>query len=385
MDLHNFGKPLTLLCVGLLMSIVAAACSPSAPTAESEPTSAAPNAASGSDAASEPSGSEPEGSILTYSGEDRQERLLDGAAEEGELTWYTSLAGDIVTAMEQGFEAEYPDIDLQVFRASSDDIVTRLTQEAAAGQVRSDVFELSSDSARLLIEQEGIAGDMFYSPEALNVSDRFRVGEGDLTSMAADRISYISFGYGKDAIPTEEVPSTLQDLINPALAGELAITASGTGVRWVGSVLHAMGDEEGEAFLRQLAEQGVQVHGISGSALMELIGQGAAAASPAVFRNHARQLIDDGAPVDWTPVEPVTGNVGYAFLNGETASPHAALLFMDFLLGDGGQQVFSDNLYDSPSGEVDFEVWIPDETFETTEEYGEAFVGWQTLFDKIFG
>lgn len=335
--------------------------------------------------ASEAEAAPADSDILTYTGDDRHDRLLEGAREEATLTWYTSLAGDVVTAMEEALEEKYPDIALEVFRASSDDVAARVLQEAAAGGVRADVFELESDSAREIVQREQVAGAPFYSPEAAEVPDRFKEAEGELTTMAAVRVSYISFGYNESEVAPEAVPEQLEDLLAPELQGQLAITASSTGVRWVGSVLHALGEEEGTSFLQKVADQGIRVHGVSGNALMDMIAQGAEAASPAVFANHARQRIEDGAPVAWTPVDPVTANVGYAFLNGDTDRPHASLLFMDFIMGDEGRQVFEDNLYDSPTESVDFEVWIPDESFESPEEYGEAFTLWQETFDRLFG
>jgi len=45
-----------------------------------------------------------------------------------------------------------------------------------------------------------------------------------------------------------------------------------------------------------------------------------------------------GAPVEWRPLEPVVTTVGSAALVAKAANPHAALLFIDYLLSKEGQQ-----------------------------------------------
>jgi len=57
--------------------------------------------------------------------------LEAGAKKEGSLTWYTSLAGDIVDALANGFKQKYG-IQVDVFRAAEDQLITKAPQEAQA-------------------------------------------------------------------------------------------------------------------------------------------------------------------------------------------------------------------------------------------------------------
>lgn len=331
-------------------------------------------------AAGGPGGEVPE--AFTWEGGDRAAKLEACAAEEGDVTWYTSLAGPVVDEMVGGFNAEYPNIKVDVFRGEQTDVISRVVQENQAQRLQGDVVEVTSDGFRLLVEMGIVAP--FASPSAGNVSERFTITQDGRPVGLGDRTSYVSFAYNTNVIGEADVPHSLQDLLEPALKGKLAITSSTTGVRFVGNVLQAMGDEKGEEFLRQLAAQGVRVEAVSGAALAGLVASGEATASPGIFRNHAQQEVDKGSPIAWTPLEPATANVGYAGVFKGADSPCSGMLFLDFLLGESGGKIYEKLQYPRPDTDLGFDVWVPDETFDSTDDYGKAYEHWSALFDELF-
>jgi iron(III) transport system substrate-binding protein len=332
------------------------------------------NSSAGSDAASQ---------AFTYSGSDRDAYLAKCAGDEGSLTWYTSLAGDVVDAMVGKFTEKYPNVKVETYRGEQTDIVSRVYQEAQADRLQGDVVEVTSDGFRQLVEMNTIAA--FSSPVTADAPERFTLKDdaGGILGVG-DRASYVSFAYNTDKLPASAVPRTLQDLLSPALKGNIALTDSTTGVRFVGNVLQALGDEKGREFLGQLAEQNLRIEAVSGSALAGMIATGEVTSSPGIFRNHAEQETANGAPVKWVPLEPVTANVGYAGVFAKAAHPCAAMLFVDMLLGADGGQVYESLEYPRPSDDLGFASWVPDETFETTEDYNEAFTTWRSLFEEDF-
>src|SRR5690349_17498298 len=77
--------------------------------------SSAPSQASGGGSSGGPASSGGPTSvadIAAYKGADRQQMLEDGARKEGHLTWYTSMAGQIVDDLPAGFKAKYPFIQM---------------------------------------------------------------------------------------------------------------------------------------------------------------------------------------------------------------------------------------------------------------------------------
>jgi iron(III) transport system substrate-binding protein len=320
---------------------------------------------------------------FTYSASDRDAYLTKCAAEEGSLTWYTSLAGDVIDAMIKAFNEKHPGVKVETYRGEQTDVVSRVYQESQTDRLQGDVVEVTSDGFRQLAEMKTLG--VFSSPVTAGASERFTLKDADGGILGiGDRASYVSFAYNTDKLPESAVPRALEDLLNPALNGKIALTDSTTGVRFIGNVLQALGDEKGRDFLTKLAAQNLRIEAVSGSALAGMIATGEVTSSPGIFRNHAAQETVDGAPVKWVPLQPVTANVGYAGVFANSAHPCASMLFLDTLLGSTGGQVYEGLQYPRPSDDLGFTSWVPDETFKTTDEYNEAFKTWSSLFEENF-
>lgn len=208
-------------------------------------------------------------SAFSYEGADREQELIEGAKKEGKLTWYTTLAGPVVNAMVDKFKQKYPFIEVDVFRGDQANVVSRLNTEIQARKNVADVLELTSDSALLLREQGLLAP--YFSPSANKLPEQYRAkAEGNLVWEATDRVSYISFAYNKEKLPASAVPKTLEDLLKPELKGKTAVVSSTTGIRFIGGILAALGQEEGSKYLEKLSKQNVRVESVSGAALMEI-------------------------------------------------------------------------------------------------------------------
>jgi hypothetical protein len=83
--------------------------------------------------------------ISTYMGADREQLLYTGAKSEGVVNWYTSLAGDSYKALSRAFEAKYPGVRVEAFRAGGSDLVTRMSEETKARRPTMDALETTYD------------------------------------------------------------------------------------------------------------------------------------------------------------------------------------------------------------------------------------------------
>src|SRR5687767_15954335 len=79
--------------------------------------------------------------LVSYMGADREQLLYAGAKAEGKLMWYTSLAGGSYKALITGFEAKYPGVRVDVYRAGGSDLVVRLSEEYKARRHLVDAIE----------------------------------------------------------------------------------------------------------------------------------------------------------------------------------------------------------------------------------------------------
>src|SRR5258708_2274062 len=89
-----------------------------------------------------------------------------------------------------------------------------------------------------------------------------------------------------------------------------------------------------------------------------------------------------GAPVVWVPMDVVPVNAGSAAVIANAPNPHAALLFVDFLISPEGQKMYSDLFYGSAAKASSFERWYP-EKGQTMEESEKRAEGWLKLLDDI--
>lgn len=320
--------------------------------------------------------------LVTLRASDRQHQLEAAARKEGELDWDTSLAGDSVTAIQNAFEAKYPYLKTVVFRGAENDIVTRVQQDAQASRFNVDSIEAPLSS--LLILRKAQLIQPYYSPPATKVLKEYRLGgSGGLNWGASDRISYIGFGYNTRSLSSDAVPKTFKDLAGTSLKGKMGISNTTTGVRWIGDVLHTLGDSAGRDFLAQMAKQQVKPQAVSAAQVMSMVASGRLPASPAIYQDHEKTEAKNGAPVAWVPLEPVTANVGDMMVAAKPPHPAAAMLFTDFLLGSDGQKLLADFGYGNPTRIEAFKTWVP-ETGLDAKGYDAQYKTWQQLFKQTF-
>ncbi|MGW5432776.1 ABC transporter substrate-binding protein [Streptomyces sp. NPDC004059] len=324
------------------------------------------------------------GGLLTSTASDRQDKLVEEAKKEKTLEWVTSLAGPVVDDLVKAFEAKYPFIHVKVNRGDEGAIIPQAIQEIQAKKPSGDVVETTA-SGSLELKDAGVLVP-YHSPSESNIGDEYKTLDKDKNALLlSDRISYISFGYNTTKIPKDAVPHTLEDLLNPALKGKLAIESDTTSENWIGSVLHKMGEQRGEEFLAKLAKQKVARTSLSGSAMMGLVATGQYAASPSVFHNHEEQNKTKGAPVDWVPLEPVVANVGLLSILSGGSHPASAMLFIDFMTGEAGQKVLEAQHYTPPEEKQPFQSWVPSRGAKDANSYNEELKSWAALEKKYFG
>src|SRR5690348_14769412 len=72
--------------------------------------------------------------------------MLDAAAKEGKVVWYSSVDVKVAEAIAQAFKAAYPKIDVDVERSGSERVFQRINQEHQSGIRNVDVVN-SSDAS----------------------------------------------------------------------------------------------------------------------------------------------------------------------------------------------------------------------------------------------
>jgi len=314
--------------------------------------------------------------LANYRGGDREEILKAGGKKEGKLVWYTSLTAHREIA--NIFEAKYPGIKVETYRAGPNDLTSRLLSEAQARRNIADLVETTP--ATLMMMRDSKLLMPYFSPYLANFPDESRE-EADKSRVywTTDRESIVGLGYNRNLIRAAEVPKSFAELVKPENKAKIGVSGDTTGVRFIGAIIKAKGEE----FIKQLRPLDMKMHMISGGAVHELMAAGEMPMSISIFRNHVLAAQPKGAPTEWVPLDLSPTNAGGVALPAANNNPHAALLFVDFLLSSEGQKIFEDKFrFATSTKDYGFKRWYPEKGY-TLEQYEKAEDRWKKLLRDI--
>lgn len=315
--------------------------------------------------------------LVSYRAPDREAILYAGAKGEGKIIWYTSLAGDSYKELVKAFEAKYPGVKVDSYRAAGAELVVRLEEEAKARRNIADTIETTEGSLIFLRDEKLLRP--YDSPYLDNYpEDGKERADKNLVYWALARESYIGFTYNKTLLPKDAVPKNFEGLFHPQLKGKMGISIGQTSDKIIGAMIKSKGEE----MVRKLKGQEIKLYSIDAPALVNTITAGEIAAGPAIFQTHTLLAASKGAPVEWVPMDLVPTNVGSAAIAANPPHPHAALLMADFLLSPTGQQVLEKYYYGSGAKDYGFKKWRPERGL-TTEQYEKDLERWDKLLNAI--
>jgi iron(III) transport system substrate-binding protein len=163
--------------------------------------------------------------LATYTGADREQLLYAGAKSEGTVTWYTSLAGDSYKVIARAFEAKYPGIRVESYRAGGSELVVRMAEETKARRPTFDALETTYDF--MMVSRASNLTRPYNSPVLANYPPEAKEkAEKGLTFWTIFRESYMGFGYNKEQIPAGAVPKGFDGLLHPQLKGKMGLRST---------------------------------------------------------------------------------------------------------------------------------------------------------------
>ena len=143
--------------------------------------------------------------------------LKAGAKKEAKLTWYTSLTAhrDIANV----FEAKYPGIKVETYRAGSTDLTRRLLSEGQTKRSIADLIETTP--ATLMMMRESKLLMPYFSPHLTKFPDDAKE-EADKGRVlwTTDRESIVGLGYNRNLIRAADVPKNFTELIRAGEQGQ---------------------------------------------------------------------------------------------------------------------------------------------------------------------
>ena len=267
--------------------------------------------------------------IFLYRGADRGQRLLAQARKEGSLSLYSTMTPEDASPLIAAFEKRYG-VKVTMWRGINQKLVQRALAEARAGKSAVDVYEGSGQGMEIL-HREALL-EKFWSPAFADIPQEAFPRHG---YYAPDNLLFFVMGYNTRLVKPEDVPKSYEDLLRPEWRGNFGIEASD--VIWFAAVAKAMGEEKGLAYFQKLAAMNPQIR--NGHTLMtELVAAGEIPLALTLYNQAVDKLRERGAPIDWKPLPPAFGRADGIGVAKRAPHPHAALLFVDFVLSPEGQQ-----------------------------------------------
>jgi iron(III) transport system substrate-binding protein len=274
---------------------------------------------------------------LQYEGPDREKMLLQGAKKEGALMLYTSLVPEDITAISAAFEKKYG-VKLKVWRANSEKVLQRAVTEARAGRNDADVVETNGPQLESLYREKGL--QPLRSPHIKDLMPQALQKHGH---WVGTRINMFVQSYNTSLVKKDELPKTYADLTNPRWKGRLGIEAEDED--WFAMIVKELGEEQGLRLFREIA----RVNGFSvrkGHTLLAgLVASGEIPLALTTYSHGAEKMKHKGAPVEWFAIAPAIGRANGIGVMQKPPHPHAAALFVDFLLSPEGQVILQKGGY----------------------------------------
>ena len=179
------------------------------------------------------------------------------ALADGKVMLYSSMQEAQLQAIEQAFEAKYPDIDMEYYYAGGGKLVTKMTTEAQDnGQIACDLVWLGDPSDYEAFKANGWLMP-YVSPETDHIAKEYMDAEGYYT---AGRLVTMGIAWNIGLVDEADAPKTWNDLLDPKWKGQIVMTDPGT----AGTTKYAVGalmasKEYGPAYFEKLKANGTEL------------------------------------------------------------------------------------------------------------------------------
>ena len=275
-----------------------------------------------------------------------------GAQEaKGKLVLYTSQPERDAAQTVAAFRRVQPNVDVEVFRSGTTEVMAKLAAEFAGGQPKPDVL-LIADAA---------------SMEALKADGRLQpYKEAKVDGLAAGSFDSDRTYFGSKLITTGIVvntaaksrPTSWADLAKPEYKGQIAMPSplySGAAAIMLGTMTTR--SDLGWKYFEQLAGSAIAVRG--NGAVLNAVASGEKTYGVLVdfmaFNAKAK-----GSPIDFVfPAEGLPAVTEPVAILKTATNPAAARAFVDFILSDEGQKLAATMGYIPARASVGMPSWYP--------------------------
>ena len=253
----------------------------------------------------------------------RQSVLEEEAKKEGAFSFYGTMSADHSSRLLSAFRARYPFLKINHYRSGSTALLSKILTETRAGRYDFDAVDQDPGSIHEMARLKLI--EKYFSPNRRFVREEMMDKEGFWT--AGYHVIVVT-AYNTKLVRKDDVPKSYDDLLNPRWKGKMVLDTQDAD--WFHTVLDYLGEEKGLNFMKRLAQLAPEMR--TGHTLeSQLLAAGEYSMSPILYGYRVAQMMTEGAPVDLTMID----------LARQAPHPHAAILFLDWILGQEAQTIIA--------------------------------------------
>ncbi len=262
----------------------------------------------------------------------KREAIIEGAKKEGKLQIYALLVVSDHMQIIQRFKEKYPFIDVQLYRANSEQLYNRIANEARANAHLVDVIGVSGFQMYQLVKR-GLMGK-YDSPERKSYEAGFKDRDGFWT---AYYVNPMVTAYNTQQVTASEAPKSYADFLDPKWKGKLVMEDGE--IEWFATMLSFWGEEKGMAYMKRLAAQNFFFR--QGHTLMtQLVAAGEYPGAVLLYAPQTQSTKTAGAPIDWNALNPTVTGVNLMGVAARAPHPNAGMLYVDYMLSEEIQRDF---------------------------------------------
>ncbi len=288
------------------------------------------------------------GALASQAEEELTAKLVEGAKKEGQLLLYHSMNVQEGDKLLKRFQEKYPFIKTEMVRSDSQAGLNKILAEDRAKKHLCDVMSFPAMSIEVLKRKNLLA--KYLSPNGKSYPEEFKDPDGYWIS---NYFQLHVMAYNTRLIAPKEVPRSYEDFLGPKWKGKIGMDANA--FYWFAGVLKIMGEEKGLQYMKKLSDQNIRFDGRI--LVVQLVAAGETSITMPVYNHRIEQMKSDGAPLEWSALEPLIAEVNAPSISAHAPHPHTARLFIDFLLSKEGQEIIA-SFYRLPT-RSDVEARIP--------------------------
>jgi len=266
---------------------------------------------------------------------DRAETVEREARKEGELIWYAAMASDRAGELIKAFESKYPFVKIRFQPGGAGRQLEQLLVEHRTKKPRADIINTRRSYVGVMAKAGAVA--RYRTPLRASLRDGFTDKEGFVNGIYAQPRVFL---FNTRMVARDKAPQSFEDLLDPRWKDKLGMDT--TDYDWLASLIDYYGRGKALELAGKLAKQQLNLR--RGPTLLAQLA--VAGEFPLVidaFPEEIMQMKSAKAPVDFIfsePFVPVKTPTTISISSG-APHPHAAALFVDFLLAKAGQDLMA--------------------------------------------